>query len=233
MKTKSIIFNKHFNTLKNGLGIEEEWVCLWDDNMSEDSYDPFVNFEIKEIDDMINSLGSLIPRIEHNFNNGYYNWSENRISLPLQGQFNSREMFYRTKMHEIFHSFGRGCVLNRKSFVEYDEVNERRNNFLKNSDFFTAVFSNERFDHDRSLSIAYHKEEVVVEFGVYLLFEHLGLMTDELRHSLIMYIRRSYNGFGADMAYLKSACLESKRMVEFFLEESKKAKEVKSLEFSL
>ncbi|UDQ99334.1 zincin-like metallopeptidase domain-containing protein [Lentisphaerota bacterium WC36G] len=65
------------------------------------------------------------PAIQHGKNRAYYNYNDDFVNLPTQGNFKSIEEYYSTLFHELTHSTGHKKRLNRVENRNFDSVKER------------------------------------------------------------------------------------------------------------
>jgi antirestriction protein ArdC len=120
-----------------------------------------------------------------------YNMKEDRVVLPSEVRFESKEAFYSTLFHELVHSTGHQSRLARKTLME------------------TSMFT----DH------SYTKEELVAEIGAAFLTSYSGFLHQTLDNH-VAYLQSWIAALSNDSKMIVQAASHAQKAVDFILDRS-------------
>lgn len=162
--------------------------------------DPFVNFENDEIESILDCWTTK-PEITHKPENaGFYNAYHDKIQLPSHGKFESMSMYYKVKMHELFHSTGHVERLNRNSLYIYACCGDANNMFL------------------------YAHDEIVVELATLFFMDAVNILDARTKETVFTYATWALTRGGLVYEYFSEAKIEAIKAVEYVLAFQKEKK---------
>lgn len=127
-----------------------------------------------------------IEIIEKIINQAYYNPRRDQIVIPEKGQFTSVNEFYSTVFHEMVHSTGHACRLNRDT--------------MGKSSFGSSNYS---------------KEELVAEIGSAMLMNIVGIETKSTLKNSAAYIQSWITHLKEDVKLIVAASGKAEKAVKY------------------
>lgn len=146
-----------------------------------------VNDPIEVCEELIARMPNC-PAIQHKGNEAYYEVEADMITMPKKNQFFSSDEYYQTVFHELIHSTGHACRLDRKEIM------------------VPNAFASE----------SYSLEELTAEMGACYLSSYAGIAMHDLTNH-VAYIQNWLTRFKGDKRFVFQACMLAQRATDYIL----------------